>query len=73
MNLYHLKRTDGWSFGDYSDFVVIALNEDQAKRLAAGKFGNTSWPLDGRFVTVTILGEAKEGLFPQIVISSYHN
>lgn len=33
MNIYLIQRTDGWSYDDYDEMVVIAKSHQQAKKI----------------------------------------
>lgn len=46
LNIYHLWRTDDIDWDEYSDFVVIAESEDEARRTSPrdgdGPIGNNA-------------------------------
>lgn len=31
MNIYHISRTDQWSYDDYDSFIVVSKDEETAK------------------------------------------
>jgi len=81
MKIYHISQCENTDYDTYSDAVVCAESEDEARNMH---------PMDGRplecfmhsedmygwtkkeNVQVNYIGEAKEGLKKGLIISSYH-
>lgn len=70
MNIYHVKRTDSYSYDDYSDFVCTAPSAEIAQNMQpSGYFG--SWTLP-KNVKVTHIGTAIDDTEVRIICKSFH-
>lgn len=85
MKLYHISQTENQDYDTYSDAVVCANSEDEA-RMIHPRFGlNNNWnemyKLDSYYcgwcrspdsVTVVYIGEAAESVKIGIIVASFH-
>ena len=87
MNIYHVNRLAGTGYEEYSDFVVVAASEDEARRTCPNQYCEIkdtdhprsideycdSWPVSFNEVEVTLIGVAIEKeQEKRIVCASYH-
>lgn len=77
MKLYHISQTDRDDYDTYSDMVVCASSEDEARHIhpCYGGWGNDSmgcWAREPEMVTVEYIGEAATNLEAGIICSSFH-
>jgi hypothetical protein len=83
LNIYHVSRTDGTDYDEYSDFVVVAKSEEVAANTHPSdgevwpkekqKYRGCSWDWWTRKpVKVTLLGRAAKGVEAGIICSSFH-
>ena len=85
MNLYHVWRTDNWSWDDYDSFVVAAESEIEAKQThpggkdyqknwVKGERPFRAWPDFGsELIKAELIGKAEPGKYTEttvIVVSS---
>jgi len=82
MNIYHVERTDsGGGYDTYSDFVIIAKDEEQARRTNPSESGKEvtekisyydEWVKYSQ-TKATLLGKASDDWkITNIICSSYH-
>lgn len=82
MKLYHISQTENKGYDTYSDLVVAANNEEEARLIHPsscnkdpwniGLFSYGEWATKPENVKVEYLGEAKEGTKAGIICSSFH-
>lgn len=88
MRIYRIYRTDKGGYDTFSDAVVVAESEEQARRMHPSfepmdpnvtYIGDgtvdafASWPDDPAHVMVEDLGQASYGIIvPHVVCSSFH-
>jgi hypothetical protein len=86
--LYLVSRNDSWGYDEYSEFVVCASSEDEAKRThPSGAFSEADWidkegyntkyhgwvkPSQIDTLTVKLIGFAEPTLEKGVVCASYH-
>lgn len=58
--IYHLGRTDDYSYDDYYECVVIASSQQEALDIAKTELSNDygAWPLEDKLIDITLLGLA---------------
>lgn len=81
MKLYHISQSENKGYDTYSDMVVCAESEEDAKTIHpyfgwdgedAWDAGSYCWCKSPEQVTAKYLGEAVDGLERGIVCSSFH-
>ena len=79
MKLYHVSQRENIHHDSYSDFVVCAESEEEARHThpntrSTDPWGNrdNTWCRTPEDVTVKYLGEASDTLEKGIVCSSFH-
>lgn len=78
MKLYHISQTEARGYDTFSDMVVCAESEEEARNIhPRGEwdnsiFGDNTWCRSPESVTVKYLGEAHEDLKKSIICSSFH-
>ena len=83
MNIYHISQTENKGYDTYSDLVVAAENEEEARLIHPSNwykddpwnrelFSYGEWATKPENVKVEYLGEAKEGTEAGIICSSFH-
>jgi len=85
MNIYHLTQNKVYGWDIYSDCVVIANNEDEARNIHPESEGLTvvktlkevkddySWPRNPKYINVKLIGtviESEEVV--RVVCASFH-
>jgi len=86
MNLYLVKRTDDWHYGDYDSMVVVAKDEESARQIhpregelmfpgetRGGQWRSifSPWAKSPDLVDVTLLGTSIEQE-EHVVLASYN-
>lgn len=80
MKLYHISQTENDDYDTYSDLVVCAESEDEARLIHPSQYKENPWADDVYSswckspdqVTVEYLGEAAEHLEKGIICASFH-
>ena len=79
MKLYHIHQNDRKGYDTYSDMVVCASSEDEARHIhpvvGGWEYKEDDWKCwarDPEMVSVKYIGEAAVNLEAGIVCSSYH-
>jgi hypothetical protein len=84
MNIYKIERTDGASYDEYDSAVVIAPDEEMARRMNPGKPNGelmtdedwrktfSTWVKSPHLVEVNYLGRADEGLAQSVIVASFN-
>ena len=88
MNIYRISQTENRGYDTYSDAVVVAKNEEEAKRIHPSNasyhkgewWRETQWSLDGTGtwshpdnVKVELVGKANKSFTePQVICASFH-
>lgn len=80
MELYLISQEENTGYDTYSDAVVCAENEDEARMIHPsddkdwdGKKGDYDEWTDAKNVVVEHIGTAKEGLKKGVICSSFHS
>jgi len=79
MKLYHISQTENNDYDTYSDLVVCAASEEEA-RLIHPRHGDDPWKEDTfgswckspESVTVECIGDALPNIEPGIICASFH-
>lgn len=84
MSIYHVYKSEVTGYDTYSDFVVVANTEEEAKNTYPGNYSNKAltleeaddeytWPIDSKYVTTELIGVAND-TYKEITIicSSFH-
>jgi hypothetical protein len=76
-NIYNIKQSERNDYDTYSDCVVVADNEDDARNMNpdgpqewARRF--SSWASSPEKVTVTLIGTASDGIECGFICKSFH-
>ena len=74
MNLYHISQEANTDYDTYSDAVVAAESEEEARNThPSGSWNCSSYSwVDRDMVSVVFLGVAKEGTEKGVICASYH-
>jgi len=80
MNLYMLSQSDNTWYDTYDSCIVAAETEDAARMIHPGSgFGphghgyvDKSWANSPESVSVSLIGQAKEGMEAGIVLASFN-
>jgi len=82
MNLYHVSQTQNDEYDTYSDFVICAETEDEARHADPNtgrriteegwKARWSDWCNDPKHVSVRLIGAADESVEAGVICSSYH-
>lgn len=79
MKLYHISQTEEKGYDTYSDAVVCASSEEEARNIHPNYNLDNPWQSSWHCwckspdqVVVKYLGEATEGIEKGIICSSYH-
>lgn len=77
MKLFLLSQDENVGYDTHDSAVVAAKNEDEAKLINISDYTNwddmySSWCSSPDNVTVTYLGEAKEGTKTGIILASFN-
>lgn len=70
MNLYKVERTDSIDYDEYDSAVIAAESEDEARSTPPAKYSTWSAPIES--LQITLIGVAKEGTFPGVIVSSFN-
>lgn len=81
MNIYLISRTDSYGYDEYSDAVVVAKSEEEARKIHPSDLvEGDSWTAEENYgswispdkVEVTLIGKATKGIGKGIVCASFH-
>lgn len=84
MNIYHVYQNEVRGYDTYSDFVIVANSEEEAKNIYPSQYGNEvmtlekaddaySWPQDAKYITAKLIGIANDSYVKiEIICSSFH-
>jgi hypothetical protein len=80
VNLYHLSQDDRRGYDTYSDCVVAAESEDDAKNITPSLYGwpsenwvnGKTWARDPSYVKAKLIGRAASGIKRGVIYSSFH-
>jgi len=82
MKLYHVSQTENNDYDTYSDFVVCAESEEEARNTHPSQYKQNPWANDGfsystwcrspEQARVIYLGEAAPDVEKGIICSSFH-
>lgn len=77
MKLWKISQTEHEGYDTYSDAVVAAESEDDARKIHPGGYEDDSYFRDlvwcnPNFVKVEFLGEAKNGTQEGVICASFH-
>ena len=85
--IYHVSQNELMGYDTYSDFVVIAEHDVDARNTHPNSYVNEgvigswkpnpddiddSWPKDPKYVKVTLIGKANLNETARIVCTSFH-
>ena len=73
--IYLVERTDDVDYDEYTGFVCVADDEEEAIAICDYEHGRDSiyseWPLKTRTVKITLVGVAVDGLESSIIFESF--
>lgn len=81
MNLYHVSQKENTDYDTYSDFVVAAKNEEEARNTSPDGETMTQedwareyscWASSPSKVKVELIGKASKGVEKGVICSSFH-
>jgi len=73
MNIYLLERTDKWSYDDYDATVVIAENEEDAKKIEITYHSVIRWSwTTPNNIKATLIGTAMPDAKSGVVLKSFN-
>jgi len=72
MKLWLISQDYNRGYDTYDSAVVVALDEDAARKTNPCPFGSTSTWCDPRYVNVQYIGEAREGMPVEVVCASFN-
>jgi hypothetical protein len=78
MKLYHVSQSENDEYDTYSDFVVCAESEEEARNTHPDQWKDNAWSTSDVWckspdqVEVVYIGEAATGIDKGIICASFH-